>query len=111
MHLSNVLINPSSGVVCICLQVCFTYNKGSGEYGYCPDKGSCRRLHVYEHYITGTCAADVDCGRSHDLYEPHLINTLQQRGVPNELVASILSTYRNVQAISDTNDACDNTLW
>ncbi|XP_071242279.1 protein mono-ADP-ribosyltransferase PARP12-like isoform X1 [Salvelinus alpinus] len=89
--------------------VCFTYNKGSGEYGYCPDKGSCRRLHVCERYITGTCAADVDCGRSHDFYEPHPLNTLQQRGVPNELVASILSTYRNIQAIGHTNDA-SNTL-
>ncbi|XP_014063875.1 extensin [Salmo salar] len=80
-------------------QVCFTYNKGSGEYGYCPDKESCRRLHVCERYIRGTCAAEVDCDRSHDFYEPHPLNTLQQRGVPNELVASMLSTYRNIQAI------------
>ncbi|KAM9402091.1 uncharacterized protein ACWYII_029342 [Salvelinus alpinus] len=79
--------------------VCFTYNKGSGEYGYCPDKESCRRLHVCERYIRGTCAADVDCGRSHDFNEPHPLNTLQQRGVPNELVASMLYTYRNIQAI------------
>ncbi|XP_070976818.1 protein mono-ADP-ribosyltransferase PARP12-like [Oncorhynchus clarkii lewisi] len=79
--------------------VCFTYNKGSGEYGYCPDKEKCRRLHVCQRYITGTCAADVDCDRSHDFYEPHPLNTLQQRGVPNELVASMLYTYRNNQAI------------
>ncbi|XP_038852462.1 extensin-like [Salvelinus namaycush] len=79
--------------------VCFTYNKGSGEYGYCPDKESCRRLHVCERYIRGTCAADVNCGRSHDFNEPHPLNTLQQRGVPNELVASMLYTYRNIQAI------------
>ncbi|XP_064795564.1 uncharacterized protein LOC135515769 [Oncorhynchus masou masou] len=79
--------------------VCLTYNKGSGEYGYCPDKEKCRRLHVCERYITGTCAAEVDCDRSHDFYEPHPLNTLQQRGVPNELVASILYTYRNNQAI------------
>uniref|UniRef100_A0A8C7QA02 C3H1-type domain-containing protein n=1 Tax=Oncorhynchus mykiss TaxID=8022 RepID=A0A8C7QA02_ONCMY len=77
--------------------VCFTYNKGSGEYGYCPDKEKCRRLHVCQRYITGTCAADVDCDRSHDFYEPHPLNTLQQRGVPNELVASMLYTYRNNQ--------------
>uniref|UniRef100_A0A8C8ITA3 C3H1-type domain-containing protein n=1 Tax=Oncorhynchus tshawytscha TaxID=74940 RepID=A0A8C8ITA3_ONCTS len=79
--------------------VCYTYNKGSGEYGYCPDKEKCRRLHVCQRYITGTCAAEVDCDRSHDFYEPHPLNTLQQRGVPNELVASMLYTYRNNQAI------------
>eukprot|EP00063_Salmo_salar_P088809 XP_014063644.1 PREDICTED: poly [ADP-ribose] polymerase 12-like [Salmo salar] len=88
--------------------VCFTYNKGIGEYGYCPDKESCRRLHVCERYIRGTCAAEVDCDRSHDFYEPHPLNTLQQRGVPNELVASMLSTYHNIQAIRDTIDASDN---
>ncbi|KAK6314754.1 hypothetical protein J4Q44_G00142830 [Coregonus suidteri] len=81
----------------------------SGEYGYCPDKESCRRLHVCERYITGTCAADVDCGRSHDFYEPHPLNTLQQRGVPNELVASMLSTLpQHPRQSGIQNDASDN---
>ncbi|KAJ8245344.1 hypothetical protein GJAV_G00269770 [Gymnothorax javanicus] len=35
--------------------VCFSYNKGNGEYGNCPDQGSCRRLHICDRYLDGAC--------------------------------------------------------
>ncbi|XP_010885481.2 protein mono-ADP-ribosyltransferase PARP12 isoform X2 [Esox lucius] len=90
--------------------VCFIYNKGGGRYGYCPDKDSCTRLHICQRYISGICAAEVDCDKSHDFYEPQPLNTLQNRGVPNELVASMLPTYRNIQAIGDTKYCKNNSV-
>ncbi|KAJ8007023.1 hypothetical protein DPEC_G00113270 [Dallia pectoralis] len=88
--------------------VCVTYNKGGGRHGYCSDKDSCRRLHICQRYISGTCAAEGHCGRSHDFYEPQPLKTLQNSGVPNQLVATMLPTYSNIQAISDTNHMSDS---
>ncbi|XP_014008938.2 protein mono-ADP-ribosyltransferase PARP12 [Salmo salar] len=79
--------------------VCNSYNKGAGPYGNCPDQEGCRRLHVCDRYIRGTCSSGADCNRCHDFFEPHPQRTLQQRGVPNDLMTSMLSTYRNIQAM------------
>ncbi|XP_029598588.1 protein mono-ADP-ribosyltransferase PARP12, partial [Salmo trutta] len=79
--------------------VCNSYNKGAGLYGNCPDQEGCRRLHVCDRYIRGTCSSGADCNRCHDFFEPHPQRTLQQRGVPNDLMTSMLSTYRNIQAM------------
>eukprot|EP00063_Salmo_salar_P088909 XP_014063744.1 PREDICTED: poly [ADP-ribose] polymerase 12-like isoform X1 [Salmo salar] len=79
--------------------VCYSYNKGTGPYGNCPDQEGCRRLHVCDRYIRGTCSSGADCNRCHDFFEPHPRRTLQQRGVPNDLMASMLSTYQNIQAM------------
>ncbi|XP_055762053.1 protein mono-ADP-ribosyltransferase PARP12-like isoform X2 [Salvelinus fontinalis] len=79
--------------------VCNSYNKGTRPYGNCPDQEGCRRLHVCDRYIRGTCSSGADCNRCHDFFEPHPRWTLQQRGVPNDLMASMLSTYRNIQAM------------
>ncbi|XP_035604840.2 protein mono-ADP-ribosyltransferase PARP12-like isoform X3 [Oncorhynchus keta] len=68
-------------------------------YGNCPDQEGCRRLHVCDRYIRGTCSSGADCNRCHDFFEPHPLRTLQQRGVPNDLMVSMLSTYRNIQAM------------
>uniref|UniRef100_A0A8C8EM01 Poly [ADP-ribose] polymerase 12-like n=1 Tax=Oncorhynchus tshawytscha TaxID=74940 RepID=A0A8C8EM01_ONCTS len=79
--------------------VCNSYNKGTGQYGNCPDQEGCRRLHVCDRYIRGTCSSGANCNRCHDFFEPHPRRTLQQRGVPNDLMASMLSTYQNIQAM------------
>ncbi|XP_045062876.1 protein mono-ADP-ribosyltransferase PARP12-like [Coregonus clupeaformis] len=79
--------------------VCNSYNKGTGPYGKCPDQEGCGRLHVCDRYIRGTCSSGADCNRCHDFFEPHPRRTLQQRGVPNDLMASMLSTYQNIQAM------------
>ncbi|CAB1345989.1 unnamed protein product [Coregonus sp. 'balchen'] len=81
------------------LPVCNSYNKGTGPYGKCPDQEGCGRLHVCDRYIRGTCSSGADCNRCHDFFEPHPRRTLQQRGVPNDLMASMLSTYQNIQAM------------
>ncbi|KAM9402304.1 protein mono-ADP-ribosyltransferase PARP12-like isoform 2-T2 [Salvelinus alpinus] len=79
--------------------VCSSYNKGAGPYGNCPDQEGCTRLHVCDRYIRGTCSSGADCNRCHDFFEPHPQRTLQQRGVPNDLMVFMLSTYRNIQAM------------
>ncbi|KAL6473744.1 hypothetical protein MHYP_G00173050 [Metynnis hypsauchen] len=84
-------------------EVCFTYNKGRGEYGNCPDKEACRRLHICESYIRGTCDDSSKCRRSHDFYEPHPMKNLQSQGVPSQLMGSMLPTYKNRIAIWDAH--------
>ncbi|XP_030623309.1 protein mono-ADP-ribosyltransferase PARP12-like [Chanos chanos] len=84
-------------------RVCVSYNKGSGEYGNCPDREECKRLHICEKYIRGKCHASNECSRSHDFYEPHPKKTLHQRHVPNELMESMLSIYQNILALEDSN--------
>ncbi|XP_066524327.1 protein mono-ADP-ribosyltransferase PARP12-like isoform X2 [Hoplias malabaricus] len=85
--------------------VCFSYNKGTGEYGNCPDKEACRRLHLCEDYLRGTCNGSIECRRSHDFYEPHPMKNLQAKGVSSQLMCSMLAAYRNMLAIWDANRA------
>ncbi|KAI4891779.1 hypothetical protein NFI96_017337 [Prochilodus magdalenae] len=83
--------------------VCFTYNKGSGEYGNCADKDACRRLHICENYIRRTCTGSTECHRSHDFYEPHPMKNLQAKGVSSQLMGSMLAAYRNILTVWDAN--------
>ncbi|XP_038833876.1 protein mono-ADP-ribosyltransferase PARP12-like isoform X2 [Salvelinus namaycush] len=73
--------------------VCHNYNNGVGEYGKCQDGETCKRLHICEMYLRGSC----NCPRCHDFYEPHPLQILQDRGVPNELIASLKSVYMNIE--------------
>ncbi|XP_061085365.1 protein mono-ADP-ribosyltransferase PARP12-like [Conger conger] len=82
--------------------VCFSYNKGDGAYGNCPDQESCRRLHICDRYLRGACQAGANCRRSHDFFEPHPQTTLQERGVPSQLIGSMLSVYQNIQALKNS---------
>lgn len=75
--------------------MCFSYNNGTGLYGRCEAGEDCKRLHICEKYLRGPC----QCPRSHDFYEPHPLKTLQDRGVPSELLASIKTTYSNIEAL------------
>ncbi|KAM9467840.1 protein mono-ADP-ribosyltransferase PARP12-like [Clarias gariepinus] len=75
--------------------VCYSYNNGTGLYGRCEAGEDCKRLHICEKYLRGPC----QCPRSHDFYEPHPLKTLQDRGVPSELLASIKTTYSNIEAL------------
>ncbi|KAI5094182.1 zinc finger CCCH type domain containing 1-like [Silurus meridionalis] len=81
-------------------QVCSAYNEGGGEFGNCPKAGSCKHLHVCEDYIRGTCDG---CSRCHDLYEPHPAKTLQDSGVPGQLMDVLLLIYKNMLTIADMN--------
>ncbi|XP_016307641.1 poly [ADP-ribose] polymerase 12 isoform X1 [Sinocyclocheilus anshuiensis] len=75
--------------------VCHSYNNGTGEYGRCPDAENCKRLHICEKYLRGSC----DCTRAHDFYEPHPLKTLQDRGVPAELMAIMKDLYSNIEVL------------
>ncbi|XP_067284558.1 protein mono-ADP-ribosyltransferase PARP12-like [Pseudorasbora parva] len=75
--------------------VCHSYNNGSGQYGRCPDAENCKRLHICEKYLRGSC----DCPRAHDFYEPHPLKTLQDRGVPNELMPIMKDLYSNIEVL------------
>ncbi|KAK3545032.1 hypothetical protein QTP86_033230 [Hemibagrus guttatus] len=81
--------------------VCHSYNNGTGVYGRCEDGESCRRLHICEKYLRGPC----QCSRAHDFYEPHPLKTLQDRGVPTELMASMKTTYSNIEILRITAKA------
>ncbi|XP_017538418.1 protein mono-ADP-ribosyltransferase PARP12-like isoform X1 [Pygocentrus nattereri] len=89
--------------------VCVSYNKGRGEYGNCPDKEACRRLHICESYIRGTCDDSSKCRRSHDFYEPHPMKNLQAKGVSSQLIGSLLLIYRNIMALKDHSNARGET--
>ncbi len=82
-------------------QVCHSYNNGTGEYGRCPDAENCRRLHICEKYLRGSC----DCSRAHDFYEPHPLKTLQDRGIPTELMAILKDLYSNIEALRSLSKA------
>ncbi|XP_023671056.2 protein mono-ADP-ribosyltransferase PARP12-like [Paramormyrops kingsleyae] len=84
--------------------LCFLYNQGSGEYGNCKQQDSCTKLHICQKYVKGTCSSGVECSRSHDFFEPHPLKTLQGRGIPPHLIASMLSVYQNIQALKIANN-------
>ncbi|XP_058630360.1 protein mono-ADP-ribosyltransferase PARP12-like [Onychostoma macrolepis] len=81
--------------------VCHSYNNGTGEYGRCPDAENCRRLHICEKYLRGSC----DCTRAHDFYEPHPLKTLQDRGIPAELMVIMKDLYSNIEALRHLSKA------
>lgn len=79
------------------------YNEGGGKFGDCLEADSCEKLHVCENYIRGICDDSTDCRRCHDFYEPHPLKTLQDKGVPNQLMGSLLPIYKNMLAIADAD--------
>ncbi|TTD62568.1 Poly [ADP-ribose] polymerase 12 [Bagarius yarrelli] len=80
--------------------VCILYNRGSGDFGNCPEKDTCVRLHICEKYIRGLCDSS-ECKRSHDFHEPHPAKTLHGRGVSSQLIVSLLQIYRNILLLKD----------
>ncbi|XP_027009755.2 protein mono-ADP-ribosyltransferase PARP12-like isoform X2 [Tachysurus fulvidraco] len=86
--------------------VCVSYNKGSGDFGNCPDKEACARLHVCERYIRGLCDGN-ECKRCHDFHEPHPSETLRARGVASHLIGSLLQIYQNILTLKDHRYARD----
>uniref|UniRef100_A0A8C2AQM1 Si:ch73-252i11.1 n=1 Tax=Cyprinus carpio TaxID=7962 RepID=A0A8C2AQM1_CYPCA len=79
--------------------VCHSYNNGTGEYGRCQE--NCKRLHICEKYLRGSC----DCIRAHDFYEPHPLKTLQDRGVPAELMVVMKDLYSNIEVLRHLSKA------
>lgn len=75
--------------------MCHSYNNGTGLYGRCEDGENCKRLHICQKYLRGPC----QCSRAHDFYEPHPFKTLQDRGVPTELMTLMKTTYSNIEAL------------
>ncbi|KAK2832484.1 hypothetical protein Q7C36_015946 [Tachysurus vachellii] len=86
--------------------VCVSYNKGSGDFGNCPDKEACVRLHVCERYIRGLCDGN-ECKRCHDFHEPHPSETLRARGIASHLIGSLLQIYQNILTLKDHRYAQD----
>ncbi|KAJ8007069.1 hypothetical protein DPEC_G00113740 [Dallia pectoralis] len=89
--------------------VCHNYNNGAGEYGRCVDGEACKRLHICENFIRGSCS----CPKCHDFYEPHPLKTLQDKGIPNPLIASLRSVYLNIERLQKQDRAnqgkCQNS--
>ncbi|XP_066579946.1 protein mono-ADP-ribosyltransferase PARP12 [Amia ocellicauda] len=83
--------------------VCFSYNKGNGQYGNCDGQESCTRLHICEKYIRGTCNAGVNCDKSHDFCDGHPLKTLEERGLPRHLINSLLPVYQNILDMKNEN--------
>ncbi|RXM34891.1 Poly [ADP-ribose] polymerase 12 [Acipenser ruthenus] len=77
-------------------QVCFSFNKGSGQYGSCPDQMSCTRLHVCEQFIRGCCRQGVSCSRSHSFHDPATLRILMDRGLTEELISTLPLVYLNI---------------
>ncbi|XP_062373549.1 protein mono-ADP-ribosyltransferase PARP12-like [Sardina pilchardus] len=82
--------------------VCAKYNQGgNGEFGKCNDKDNCRRVHVCEDYIRGTCNSR-GCGRSHDFSDAQPKRSLWGKQVPVEMVKSMSSIYQKIMLIRST---------
>ncbi|XP_072528750.1 protein mono-ADP-ribosyltransferase PARP12-like [Salminus brasiliensis] len=79
--------------------VCHSYNNGTGPYGRCQDGDNCKRLHICEKYLREPC----QCPRSHDFYEPHPLRTLQERGVPHELLPCMKDVYAHIEVLRSQN--------
>ncbi|XP_048011929.1 protein mono-ADP-ribosyltransferase PARP12-like [Megalobrama amblycephala] len=75
--------------------VCHSYNNGVGQYGRCQEAENCKRLHICEKYLRGSC----DCPRAHDFYEPHPLKTLQDRGIPSDLMLIMKDLYSNIEVL------------
>nr|XP_015208474.1 PREDICTED: poly [ADP-ribose] polymerase 12-like [Lepisosteus oculatus] len=82
--------------------VCNSYNKGNGPYGNCTEQESCTRLHVCEKYIRGTC---LNCTRFHNFDVAHPLKTLEERGLPKELISSVFSVYQNILSMKYDNNS------
>ncbi|KAK3545033.1 hypothetical protein QTP86_033231 [Hemibagrus guttatus] len=102
-HLRVLLLQNDSSLL---PNVCVSYNKGSGNFGNCPDKEACVRLHVCERYIRGLCDGS-ECNRCHDFHEPHPVKTLQARGIASQLIGSLLQIYQNILTLKDHRNARD----
>lgn len=75
--------------------MCHSYNNGVGQYGRCQEAENCKRLHICEKYLRGSC----DCPRAHDFYEPHPLKTLQDRGIPSDLMHVMKDLYSNIEVL------------
>ncbi|XP_077053685.1 protein mono-ADP-ribosyltransferase PARP12-like isoform X1 [Siphateles boraxobius] len=91
-HLCVLLLQSDTSLL---PAVCHSYNNGAGQYGRCPDAENCKRLHICEKYLRGSC----DCTRAHDFYEPHPLQTLQDRRVPSELMPIMKDIYSNIEVL------------
>lgn len=91
-HLCILLLQSDNSLL---PAVCHSYNNGVGQYGRCQDAEDCKRLHICEKYLRGSC----DCARAHDFYEPHPLQTLQNRGVPSELMPIMKDLYSNIEVL------------
>ncbi|XP_066579945.1 protein mono-ADP-ribosyltransferase PARP12 [Amia ocellicauda] len=48
-------------------KICMHYNKGTGEFGNCSFKESCKKLHLCLHFLNGCCKFGPTCKRSHSI--------------------------------------------
>ncbi|XP_039625424.1 protein mono-ADP-ribosyltransferase PARP12-like isoform X2 [Polypterus senegalus] len=85
--------------------VCFSYNRGSGQYGACPDMANCRRLHICEKFLEGSCKQGTSCYKSHDLHTGEALKMLEDRGLTSELISSIQNVYLNKLNMKNGNIA------
>ncbi|XP_035258384.1 protein mono-ADP-ribosyltransferase PARP12-like [Anguilla anguilla] len=80
-------------------EACSHYNRGNGEHGSCRFKGSCKGLHVCQHFLQGDCAFGDRCKRVH-AFDGAAREILKRRGAGPERGADRLyKAYRNMFAI------------
>ncbi|KAK2858809.1 hypothetical protein Q5P01_003429 [Channa striata] len=75
--------------------ICFDYNNGTGMFGRCQEGDGCKRIHICEKYLKGDCS----CSLAHDFNAPQPLKTLQDRGVPADLIRFMRATYKNKEAL------------
>ncbi|XP_008944146.1 PREDICTED: poly [ADP-ribose] polymerase 12, partial [Merops nubicus] len=84
-------------------EVCLHYNKGDGPYGSCTYKKICTKLHVCQYFLWGQCRFGSSCKRSHDLSKSECYEKLQRQGISSDIIAKLLSIWRNMYDITNAN--------
>ncbi|XP_041111298.1 protein mono-ADP-ribosyltransferase PARP12-like isoform X1 [Polyodon spathula] len=85
--------------------VCAHYNKGSGEYGSCTFKTSCKKLHMCQHFLQGDCKFMSSCKRSHKI-TAHAEGILLRRGLSDDFIYQLPSIYINSNNINNCRASC-----
>ncbi|XP_058842381.1 protein mono-ADP-ribosyltransferase PARP12-like [Acipenser ruthenus] len=88
--------------------VCYSFNKGSGQYGSCPDQANCTRLHICEQYIRGHCRQGVSCSRSHSFHDPAMLRILTDRGLTEQLISTLPSVYLNILNMKNSSSTASD---
>ncbi|KAL6117010.1 uncharacterized protein ACO6RY_14884 [Pungitius sinensis] len=91
-QLRTLLLQSDNGLL---PSICHNYNNGGGEFGLCGDGHGCKRLHICEKYMNRDCS----CVKNHDFNAPQPHKSLQERGIPDDLIPSLRSIYGNMLAM------------
>ncbi|KAA0715122.1 Poly [ADP-ribose] polymerase 12 [Triplophysa tibetana] len=84
-------------------EVCFHYNKGSGEHGSCKYETACTSLHLCQHFLQEDCKFGASCKRAH-AFDANAEKILNGRGIGPENKRNLQKIYRNRLLITSSKD-------